>query len=362
MAGAPKCDTLDLVLPSKILNWPVTKVGYRAFSSKTFQSVTIPDDIIELGELAFSYNQLLVSVNLGGGVRVIGKNAFKQNYRLEEVSIPANVESLGSGAFAQSGLKVVILDNGLTSVGSYAFAYNQIESLTLPDSIEILGNGAFYNNKLTEVKLPNNALEIGAVAFGKNEISEIVIPKSVVRFGDEYGLPFRGNPMLSLSFRGPRPAMTNDDSEWILAQDAKIRYCTGQLGWPGEEIESITPIADCDMDDVPDNLDAYPSISVASFIDADSDGSPDICPQSCLDLGMQSDAFPGDSKESTDTDGDGIGNNADTDDDNDGYSDQHELQMDSDPLDPSDMPRSGGLSPALLRVISQGVTKDDGGG
>ena len=63
-----------------------------------------------------------------------------------------------------------------------------------------------------------------------------------------------------------------------------------------------------------------------------------------------------------DTDGDGIGNNADTDDDNDGYSDQHELEMGSDPLDSGDLPRSGGLSPALLRVISQEVSKENQGG
>ena len=62
-----------------------------------------------------------------------------------------------------------------------------------------------------------------------------------------------------------------------------------------------------------------------------------------------------------DTDGDGIGNNADTDDDGDGYTDQYELEMGSDPLDSGDMPRSGGLSPALLRVLSQRVIKDDGG-
>ena len=65
------------------------------------------------------------------------------------------------------------------------------------------------------------------------------------------------------------------------------------------------------------------------------------------------DVFPSNASEWLDTDGDGLGNNADTDDDNDGYTDQHELDMGSDPLDSSDIPMSGGLSPALLRVISE---------
>ena len=88
-----------------------------------------------------------------------------------------------------------------------------------------------------------------------------------------------------------------------------------------------------------------------SDADNDGDGVPD-----------SNDAFPLDASESLDTDSDGIGNNADTDDDGDGFTDQHEREMGSDPLDSGDMPRSGGLSPALLRVISQEVSEENQGG
>ena len=44
------------------------------------------------------------------------------------------------------------------------------------------------------------------------------------------------------------------------------------------------------------------------------------------------DAFPNDSNEWLDTDGDGIGNNADIDDDNDDYEDSLESSCFSDPL------------------------------
>jgi hypothetical protein len=60
------------------------------------------------------------------------------------------------------------------------------------------------------------------------------------------------------------------------------------------------------------------------------------------------DGLPDDRADTVDTDGDGIGNNADTDDDNDGYTDQHELEIGSDPLDSGDTPRSGGLPLVIL--------------
>lgn len=70
---------------------------------------------------------------------------------------------------------------------------------------------------------------------------------------------------------------------------------------------------DHDNDGIDDAVDTYPS-------DYDNDGVTDA-----------NDAFPQDPTETTDTDGDGIGNNADTDDDNDGVLDVD----DAFPLDPT---------------------------
>ena len=120
---------------------------------------------------------------------------------------------------------------------------------------------------------------------------------------------------------------------------------------------------DRDGDFILDSDDSFPDNRAESVdTDGDSIGNNSDTDDDGDGVADSNDAFPLDANESVDTDGDGIGNNADTDDDGDGYTDQHELEMGSDPLDPSDMPRSGGLSPALLRVISQGVTKDDEGG
>ena len=74
------------------------------------------------------------------------------------------------------------------------------------------------------------------------------------------------------------------------------------------------------------------------LIDTDADGSPDECPEPssiCI-----ADVFPLDSKESLDTDDDGIGNNTDTDDDNDGVFDDDDA-FPLDPLESSDTDMDG---------------------
>ncbi|MEE3081691.1 MAG: hypothetical protein VX308_00855, partial [Candidatus Thermoplasmatota archaeon] len=67
--------------------------------------------------------------------------------------------------------------------------------------------------------------------------------------------------------------------------------------------------------------------------DTDDDGYCDG-PVTIVDVCVAVDAFPLDSSEWFDTDGDGIGNEADPDDDGDGLNDTEEISLGSNPLDP----------------------------
>ncbi len=76
------------------------------------------------------------------------------------------------------------------------------------------------------------------------------------------------------------------------------------------------------------------------LIDSDSDSILDIVDSDMDGDGVDNidDEFPNDPQEWLDSDNDGIGNNADNDDDNDGWSDNKEIQYNSDPLNPANYP------------------------
>ena len=141
----------------------------------------------------------------------------------------------------------------------------------------------------------------------------------------------------------PRDPDTDDD-EFDDAQDA---FPLDASEWIDTDADGVGDNADQDddADGVPDAIDAYPLISLDGRADADTDGLPNECDQSCLDAGMEADddddndgapdaidAFPLDATETTDTDGDGFGDNSDADDDGDGVLDL----ADAFPLDPSE--------------------------
>ena len=93
-------------------------------------------------------------------------------------------------------------------------------------------------------------------------------------------------------------------------------------------------------DEVELRLASDPLDSRSTPEDLDEDGVPDADDPDIDGDGTnnEGDTFPRDPSEQTDTDSDGVGNNADSDDDGDGYSDEIELQLNTDPLDPSSVP------------------------
>lgn len=94
---------------------------------------------------------------------------------------------------------------------------------------------------------------------------------------------------------------------------------------------------DLDSDGTGDACDAFPSLATETS-DTDGDGIGDNADLDADGDGVNdaSDALPLDATETLDFDGDGIGDNADRDDDGDGISDAWELQWGYNPYDASD--------------------------
>jgi hypothetical protein len=69
----------NVVIPAKISRWPVTKIGYGAFTrGRDLISVTIPDSVTEIDQYAFSYNKL-ASITIGDNV-IISWNPEAANF------------------------------------------------------------------------------------------------------------------------------------------------------------------------------------------------------------------------------------------------------------------------------------------
>lgn len=78
-------------------------------------------------------------------------------------------------------VKTVVIEDGITSVGSYAFyGCTQLTSVELPDTVTAIGSNAFNNcTTLAAVKLPDAITSIGDNAFNATALGSVTIPKGV---------------------------------------------------------------------------------------------------------------------------------------------------------------------------------------
>ena len=191
-----------------VIHSSVTEIGEEAFQNKKLTSVMIPPSVTEIGESAFKGNKL-TSVTIGNGFEAgkIGDDAFKDNPTLKTVRITGNGPikekafyydynsywSTNQGVFApsdSSGIELVI-EEGITSIGDYAFSSSKLTSVTIPLSVNKIEEQAFSNNKLTSVTIGNGVKKIGKGAFRDNKLTSVILPKDLYK---NLGTAFDNNP------------------------------------------------------------------------------------------------------------------------------------------------------------------------
>ena len=213
--------------------------------NKTLTSVSIPNTVEEIGESAFEGCTALSSLRFAPGSRLktIGEDAFKDCSSITSLIIPDGVESIGDDAFyglknlkylTLSGeldttgwlygddynyspkletltlngryvrggtgneygwqrmpgrnAKKVILSEGITEIGDYAFCgCERIEQVVLPSSLETIGTYAFYScSDLEQLALPAGLQTIDAHAFGNcRNLADVTFPDSLQTLGEK---------------------------------------------------------------------------------------------------------------------------------------------------------------------------------
>lgn len=85
----------------------------------------------------------------------------------------------------QNNIKSVVVEDGVTSIGSFAFANcEELTSIKLSDSVTSIGHWSFMCPNLIEIELSKNCTVIeGAALLGCTRLKSITIPEGVISIG-----------------------------------------------------------------------------------------------------------------------------------------------------------------------------------
>ena len=170
--------TKEFSIPSGI-----TEIAGRAFSGSGIVSVEIPSTVKCIHDSAFLKCPNLQKVVLNEGLESIGEYAFQGCEKLSEIVIPGSVKKIEKYAFSKCpNLQKAILNEGLESIGEDAFwECGRLAEIIVPGSVKTIGKYAFCDCPNLQTVILNEGLEsIGEKAFFRcKNLLEIVIPGSV---------------------------------------------------------------------------------------------------------------------------------------------------------------------------------------
>ena len=115
-----------------------------------------------------SYSGSIKSVNIEDGVTSIGSWAFAQCSVLTDVSISESVTTIGGDAFREcSILEEITLPSGLTQLGTGVFLYcDALRTITVPEGVTKIGSDTFeFCPNLSSITFPSGLTEIGPWAL-----------------------------------------------------------------------------------------------------------------------------------------------------------------------------------------------------
>ena len=112
---------------------------------------------------------------------ISGKGAM-QDFALQSFSGIPTVNRPWNG-YVTEGANYIV-EEGITSLGSYAFYGVLFDSIQLPSTMRSMGVGAFMGSRGTEITLPEGVAEISEEAFKDSHVMRVTIPNSVTAIGD----------------------------------------------------------------------------------------------------------------------------------------------------------------------------------
>jgi len=126
------------------------------------------------------YRERILSVVIAEGVTSVGSWAFAVCTKMTDISLPDSMASFGERAFSGCTSLTSVEIPSQTTIYDYTFSgCDSLTQVEIPNGVSTIGNNAFYGAGLTSVVIPDSVIEIKNNAFQKSDLEEVTISSGV---------------------------------------------------------------------------------------------------------------------------------------------------------------------------------------
>ena len=137
------------------------------------------------------------NVIVDDGITELGTLSL-DNLDIKSITLPNTLTTIEIRAFESNKLTSITIPSSVETISSDAFASNQITTINFESNSKLkeIGSSAFESNKLTSITIPSSVETIGVSAFADNQLTSITIPSSIETIGDSV---FKSNKLTSIT-------------------------------------------------------------------------------------------------------------------------------------------------------------------
>lgn len=140
------------------------------------------DGTLEIGGKGETYNYKWRSYD-----SEINDSPFKNRNDIKTIIINDGITNLGSALFYRCDFTSINIPDSMTNIGNYTFSYcEEIEEIDLPETVSSIGSAAFYGcSRLKQMDIPNNVISIKDDTFHHcKRMTEVFLPNTVQSIGE----------------------------------------------------------------------------------------------------------------------------------------------------------------------------------
>lgn len=132
------------------------------------------------------YNEYIDSVVINDGITTVGAYAFN-GMDITSIYLPENISSIGQCAFnGCTNLISVAFPENLSTIGVDAFCgCSSLANIVLPDKLRTIKGGAFWGTPITSITIPSSVTYLGGNAFRDcANLTSIKLSRNITEIGE----------------------------------------------------------------------------------------------------------------------------------------------------------------------------------